>query len=156
MSLTEILGILLAISLAGNGILAKLYINSEKEVARVTQAFNSFKAHVKVEGEEAAKKAKEQEMSDKLRRDTANAENKAIVASLNASIVKLRHDRDSARSGFVPPAPSGSNRPDLSCYDRPALESALGGFIAEIRGLADEGTAATVDLDTAKKWAQSH
>lgn len=150
-----ILGILLAISVAGNGLLAKLYVGSEKRVAAVTQAFASFKAQVKVEGDEAQKKADAQKMFDKLKKDTADAENVATVARLTTDIAKLRNDRDSARGGFVPPAPSGSKRPDLSCYDRAALESSLGGFIAEVRGLADEGTAATVNLDTARRWAQT-
>ena len=153
---TIILGLLLALAVAGDALLAKLYVGAKQDVARVQQAYDSFKAQVKVEGEEAQKKAAAQEMSDKLRKDTADAENKATVASLTADIAKLRHDRDSARGDFLPAAPAGSSRPDLSCYDRAALESALGGFIAEIRGYADEGAAATVDLDTAKKWAQSH
>ena len=55
---TVILGILLALSVAANGILAKLYVGAREDVARVTQAFASFKAQVKVEGEQAAAKAK--------------------------------------------------------------------------------------------------
>lgn len=156
MNPTLILGVLLALSVAGNGILFKLYIGAEKEVARVTQAFASFKAQVKVEGEEAQKKADAQKAADLQRKKDADDEHAKTVAALNADIGKLRHDRDGARGGFVSPAPAGASRPDLSCYDRAALESALGGFIAEIRGFADEGSAATVDLNTAKTWAQAH
>ena len=152
---TIILAILLALAVAGDALLAKLYTGALKDVARIQQAYDSFKAQVKVEGEEAQKKAKVQEMANQLRKDTADAEHKVTVAALTADIAKLRHDRDSARGDFLPPAPSGSSRPDLSCYDRAALESALGGFIAEVRGFADEGAAATVDLNTAKSWAQA-
>lgn len=155
MSPAVIFGVVLAIALAGDALLARLYIGAKQDVARVQQAFDSFKAQVKVEGERAAAKAKAQEMSDKLRRDTADGEHKATVAALIADISRLRHDRDSARGGFVPPAPSGAKRPELACYDRAALESAIGGFVAGLRGLADEGAAATVDLNTAKSWAQS-
>ena len=150
-----IMGILLALSVAGNAILSKLYVGAKQDVARVTQAYDSFKAQVKVEGDKAATVAKAKEMSDKLAKDTADAENKATVAALNTAITKLRSDSDRARGSLVPPAPAGSKRPDLACFDRAALESADGIFLAEVRGIADKGTTATVNLATASKWATS-
>ena len=151
---TLILGILLALSVAANGILSKLYVGAKEDVARVQQAFDSFKAQVKVEGEAAQKKADAEIAAHKLAKEQADAENVKTVSTLNASISKLRHDADSARGSWVPAAASSSNRPDVSCFDKSALESALGGFVKDLRGFADEGAAATVDLDTAKRWAQ--
>lgn len=155
MSPTIILGILLAISVAGNAVLAKLYVGAREDVARITQAFNSFKAQVKVEGEAAAKKAAVTEMADKLKKDTADAENAATVARLTADIGKLRRDRDRARSSLVPAAPAGSVcPPEQACFERTGLESALRDLVAGVRGLADEGAALEADLNTAREWAQ--
>ena len=156
MSPAIILGILLAISVAGNALLAKLYVGAREDVARITQAFNSFKAQVKVEGETAQKKAAATEMADKLKKDTADAENAATVARLNADIGKLRRDRDRARGSIVPPAPAGSGcPPEQACFDRAGLELALRDFVAGTRGLADQAAAVEADLNTAKRWAQA-
>lgn len=155
MSPTIILVILLALATAGDALLAKLYVGAKSQVAAETQKYDSFVADVKVMGQKAQDAATLKAASDKLAKDTADAENAATVARLNTDIAKLRADADRARGGFVPAAPAGSSRPDLACYDRATLESALGGFVAGVRGLADEGAAATVDLNTARKWAQA-
>ena len=154
---TVILAICLAVAVAALGVMTKLYLGKRDELAAEKQAFVSFRAQVKVLGEAAATKAKAQEMSDKLAKDTADAENAATVARLNASIAKLRHDADSARRNSLPPAPSGSKRPDLLCLDRAEYQREDGVLTERLlqgaRGLADEGTKNTVGLATGQKWA---
>ena len=154
---TVILAICLAVAVAALGVMTKLYLGKRDELAAEKQAFVSFRAQVKVLGEAAATKAKAQEMSDKLAKDTADAENAATVARLNASIAKLRHDADSARRSVLPAAPSGSKRPDLLCLDRAEYQREDGVLTERLlqgaRGLADEGTKNTVGLATGQKWA---
>ena len=155
---TIILAILLALSVAANGILSKLYVSAKEDVARVQQAFDSFKAQVEVEGKKAQALADATRMADKLRKDTADAENAATVARLNTSISKLRHDADSASRNSLPPAPADSRRADLLCLDRAEYQRTYGEAVSRLRqgsrGLADEGSKNTLGLATGQKWAR--
>lgn len=158
MNLTLILVILLALATAGDAILAKLYVGAKEDLATMTQKFNGFVAQVKVAGNKQEAEAKAKMMADKLAKDTADAENAATVSRLNGTIGRLRADADRARGGLLPAAPAGSRRPDLACFDRAEYQRADGIATEKLyrgaRGLADEGTAATVALDTGKRWAQ--
>jgi hypothetical protein len=155
MNLTMILGLLLALSVAWNGIIARLYVGAREDVASGKQAYASHLAQDRVVGEEAAKKAKVQEMSDKLKKDTADAENKAAAAATARTIAELRHQRDSATRGFLSATPPNSRCPDKqTCLDSAEFQRAYGEHVTRLRGLADEGTAVTTDLDTARKWAR--
>lgn len=150
-----ILGILLAVSVAGNGLLSKLYVGAKADVARAEQALKSFVTEQKALGEEAANRAAAQKMADKLAKDTADAENAATRLADKRTIERLRADADRTRGGFVPPAPAGSKcPPDQACFDAAGIELALRGRREEIRGLADESTQVEIDLATARKWAQ--
>jgi hypothetical protein len=99
----------------------------------------------------AAEKAFQETIADQKRKEAADAENSAALAALAGTIKRLRNERPP--SNFVPAAPAGSSRPDLACFDRPALERAYGELVVGVRELADEGAAATVGLDTARRWA---
>lgn len=148
--------IALAIAGAGDVILGKLWLSARSEVAAETQKYDSFVADVRVMGEKAQADAKARTMSDKLAKDTADAENAATVLRLNTAIAKLRIDADRARGSLVPPAPAGSKcPPGQACFDAAGLESALRSRRDRVRGLADEGTAVESDLATARQWAQS-
>lgn len=121
--------------------------------AKVQADFDKFKADTAKAGEVAQAKAIDQAKADKLAKDQADAQHTRTVAALNLTINGLRNQHPS--SSFVPAAPAGASRPDLICFDRAAYIAADGDFTAGARGLADEGAAATVDLDTAKGWAQA-
>lgn len=100
--------------------------------------------------QEAAAKVKDAENQSKM--EKANAENARTKSALAIALNSVRNARPS--SSFVPQAPAGAKRPDLICFDRAEYIRADGEFTAEARGLSDEGTTATVDLNTAKTWAQ--
>ena len=106
-------------------------------------------ANRKAEGEARAKEA-----ADKLAKDTADAEHKAAVDRLNASIAKLRADADRRRAAFLPATPAATASSDTACFDRAKYLGAYGDLVEGLRGLADEGTHAVADLNTAKKWAK--
>ncbi len=114
--------------------------------------YDQFVAKVEAQGEQAKAEAKKKTDEDKLNKDNADESNRKTVASLVSTINSLRAQRPAG--GNVPPVPAGSKRPDLICFDREAYKSAYGGLVKDVRGLADEGTAATINLDTAKSWAQ--
>lgn len=156
MSPLAIMGLLLALAVAGDALLAKLYVGAKADVARIQQAYDSFVAQERALGEKAKAEAEATKKADIVAREKADAENAAAVARLNTTIGELRHQRDSARSAFLSAAPAGSKCPQgQACFDRAEFERAYGGLVKELRGLADEGTAVTTDLNTAKRWAAS-
>ena len=116
--------------------------------------FDQFKAQVRLEGEAAQKAANEKAAHDKQAKENADAENRKTLAALHADIIRLRHERDDSHKNLVPAAASSPADTASACFGREALESALRGLLAEIRGLIDEGSEAEMNLNTAKLWAQ--
>lgn len=126
----------------------------EKEQAKAE--FAKFRADVQSEAAKAKVKAAQREAADLEKKRKSDDENKRTHDSDAAIIAQLR--RDNSSSSRLPEAPSGSKRPDLACFDRAEYQRADGAttekLFAGARGLADEGTAATIDLNTARAWAQ--
>ena len=124
------------------------------DAQRWEKKYYTFEAQVKVLGEAAKERAKAQEMADKLRKDTSDAEHKAAVSTLAATIKRLR-DTNTYR-GQLPAAPASSSRPDLLCLDRTEYQREDGAAFERLRegarSLADEGSKNTIDLNTGKKW----
>ena len=97
----------------------------------------------------------------KVKADLTNKQNLKLKEQADEDLRKLRIDnaefkrlRDSNPPSRRLPGPEAdSKRPDLSCFDRPELERAYGELVKELRGIADEGTEATIGLNTAKRWA---
>ncbi len=127
----------------------------EKKYQTLQAEYDQFKGGVAALGEAAKVKAKKEATANKLAQRRANEQNTSTITTLRADVERLRNDRDRAGGGRVPPAPAGTIRPDLACFDRASLESALGKLIGDVRGLADEGSQATIDLDTGKNWIKS-
>lgn len=128
--------------------------NLEKQQAEATLA--QFRADVESEAAKAKVAAAQREVADLERKGKADAENRRVTDTLRADIKRMR-DANASRSR-LPEAPSGSSRPDLACFDRAEYQRADGiateNLFAGARILADEGTAATVDLNSAKRWAK--
>lgn len=112
----------------------------------------AFVVQVKAVGDAQNAATKLKDAENKTKMEKANSENLKTKSALTAALNGLRNNHPS--SSFVPSAPAGASRPELTCYDRPQFVGATGKLIEGIRGLADEGSAATVDLNTAKSWAQ--
>ena len=129
----------------------------ERPAVKVAQdRLTAFATQVKTIGEESAKTAAAKDAANQQSKEKTDAQNAAAFISDATVIAKLRHDA-AVRSGgrFVPQAAPAAKRPDLACFDRASLESALGKLIGDVRGLADEGAKATLDLNSAKAWAKS-
>ena len=129
----------------------------ERPAVKVDQdKLTAFAAQVKTIGDESAKTAAAKDAANQKDKEQTDAQNATAFISDAAVIAKLRHDA-AVRSGghFVPQAAPAAKRPYLACFDRTALESALGKFVGDVRGLADEGAKAALDLNSAKTWAKS-
>jgi len=111
-----------------------------------------FEAAIEAIGKAQAERTKEINARNIKLKEQADHENKRTIDSLRADIKRLRNER--ASTNFLPPAAPGASRPELACFDRTELERTLQQFDNEVTGLIAEGDEATVNLDTAKLWAQ--
>lgn len=147
MNPTLIMGIVAAV-FAGIAWVQTLRLESEIE------DHATFVAETKTLGEHAQRQAKEQAEKDRKKQEKANAENKRNHARIAGLLEQLR--RFNTSGGAMSPAPTGSKCPEGQvCFDRAEYLRADGKFVEGARVLADEGTAVTIDLDTATSWAQS-
>ena len=127
------------------------YVEKQRYEA-LKQEYEQFKGGVEALGQAAKKKADQDAAADKARQEKTDADHKRIHDADAATIARLRARHPS--SSFVPPAPAASSRPELACFDRADYSRADGVFTEGARRLADEGAAATLDLNSAKAWAQ--
>lgn len=96
--------------------------------------------------------------ADKARKDRADETQQRTSDALTIALNSLRSTTDRASSAGLPAAPAGSSRADLACFDRAEYLREDGELTKRLvegaRSLADEGTAGTLGLDTAKRWHQ--
>lgn len=133
--------------------------SAKAETVAVQGQFDAFVAQAKVIGEQQEAKTKAEDLANRKRQEAANAENLKTRTALIIALDSLRKSTPDPRSRSLPSAPAGSARPDLACFDRAEYQRedgvALEKLFAGARSLADEGTAATIDLNTARSWAVS-
>jgi len=103
-------------------------------------------------GDAAQQVANARILSEQQAKRKADDENKLTLTALRADNKRLRSDR--ARSNFVPPAGAEARRPNLACFDRAELESAIQLLDGRVSPIVDQGSEAVVNLNTAKTWAQ--
>ena len=135
------------------GLTGAVYVQTVR-VAACKAEYAKFVGGVEALGKAAQKAAQDKAAMDKIFKEKVDAENEAAIAGLNATIKRLRDSRPSR--SFVPAAAPSSSRPDLACYDRAEYERETGNLVESLRGLADEGSKAAIDLNTAKAWATAH
>ena len=112
-----------------------------------------FEAATVALGEAAKQRNAQIAAADKLRKENADAENNRTITDLRADVKRLRDNR--ARGSYVPAAPAGSRSTEIACFDRANLERAIQQLDAGVSELFAEGDEGTVNLNTAKRWAQS-
>ena len=116
-------------------------------------AFNQFKGGVAALGMEAAKDAANKDTWNKLNKEKADGENRNRAAALKRDVDRVRADADRAREGFVSQLTAAARRADKAEEFGTKFERAYRELVQEVRGVGDEGTAAVIDLDSAKDWA---
>ena len=127
------------------------YVTGLKDGAEKLATCKADAAAVKERGQIAEQQAEARIFAEKNIKKDADDENARTTADLRARLERLRHAN--TNSNLLPAAAPGSSRPELACYDRAELERAAGSLLADIRGIADEGSQATIDLNTARAWA---
>lgn len=131
---------------------------SKQETVAVQAAFDLFKEKVKQLGEKQNAEAAAQKLTDEERERKANAENAKTSSALVIALDSLRKLTPDPRGRELPAPSPASSRPDLLCLDRAEYQRTDGEAVARLfagtRVLADEGSKSTIDLNTAKKWAQ--
>lgn len=146
----------IGIGLVALGIISGTYFGVSSYNSAIT-GLAEYKAEIQKEREANAAEAIWKEHDNEMRRERANAENAQTKSSLTIALNSLRSESD-RRAFKIPEASQTSSRPDLACFDRAELSREVGEILKRFRGrtreLADEGTANTVDLNTAKKWVQ--
>ena len=118
--------------------------------------YDQFRGGVEALGRAAIERRQKQERADQLAKEKADRENSRAVADFKRTIDGLRLAADSSRRGELPSPPAGSSRPDLICLDRAEYQREDGILTQRLlqgaRGLADEGSKATIDLNSGKDW----
>jgi len=127
--------------------------------------YEAFTTDVKVKGEAAAIRAKEQAVADQKAKEKADEYAKLLYANLAVAERKLRDAgararTDSSRS-ILPATQAAAKRPDRITFDRAELDRALrayfgeeGALFEDVAGLVIEGEKGRVELDNARRWAQ--
>lgn len=142
----------IAAALAGAGAVgASKYYGSRLKALQAE--YDQFKGGVEALGRAAEKRKAEIELSNKLSKEKADRENKDAASRLLADVKRLRDERDRARGSIVPSAPADSRSPDLACFARTELESAIGELVGQLRGISQEGDQTALSLKVAREWA---
>ena len=120
----------------------------------VQSRLDVFVANVTVAGVQAEAKVKETVLMDKRRKEKTDALHTNTIAALAADVIRLRDERDRARSDLLPALAPDAKRPGVIAFDRAELERAVSDFVAGAGDLVEEGDRHRVDLDAAKIWGQ--
>ena len=98
---------------------------------------------------EVERLAKEQELTNKVKKQKADDELKKLK-SVNDDLSK--RVRDNANTSFVQPSTT-AGKPDLACFNSETLDGAIRQFALGVSGIIEQGQSAVTDLDNAKQWA---
>lgn len=93
--------------------------------------------------------AKEQELTNKVKKQKADDELKKLK-SVNADLSK--RVRDNADTSFVQSSTT-AGKPDLACFNSEKLDGAIKRFAERVTGITEQGQSAVTDLDNAKRWS---
>ena len=119
-------------------------------LASCKQEFAAFQAQVKALGDIAEAKARAKEKADLTLKGKIDNENSKLRND-NAALAKRMRESSAGRS-TVSYLPASAKRPDLACFDRAELDTAVRRYQSDLLGIAEKGAAATVDLDSGKAW----
>jgi hypothetical protein len=113
----------------------------------IKSEYSTFKAEVKVRGEEQERITKEVIARNQKEKERADEMYKRNLARLERDIKRLR---DSSNRSVVPPAPAEARDPSRATFDRAELDRTLRSFIDGTTDLIGEGAKAVEGLDSLK------
>jgi hypothetical protein len=120
----------------------------------VSQEYERFKGVTEALGNIYKAKAATTKAAYEANTKRTNDAHKKSTATLNADIDGLRKQLNSG-SGGVSSVPVNPQRPELACFDRQELDTAIRRYQSGILEIAGKGAQATLDLDSAKEWAKA-
>jgi hypothetical protein len=144
--------VLVIVASAGFGAI-KMHAHDQTRYEALQGDFAGYRAQVSAEGKIAQRRADAQAAAAKLAKEQTDAENKAARNLDRQRIASLRWDADHRGAYSLPAAPADARRADLACFDRAEFERAGGAALGRLRAIADQGDAATLDLNSARAWA---
>lgn len=111
----------------------------------------AFSERVRIEGIKAQAMADARIAADRQRKEASDASYTKALTLLSADANRLLI---SARSSVLPTASTDPRCPQgWACFDRAELDGALQRFTEATAGIASEGAAVTLRLETAIRWA---
>lgn len=142
-----------AVAIAVLGIAVKVQ-TSRLDACKADHA--AFVAMVKLDGERAEKLAKERELADKKKKETADADLNRARSDLAGVVDAYRSLREQRSAGFrgLPSTPASSNGPARTCFDSAEFQRTMERLDGGGAAIAQEGDQARIGLDAAKRWAQ--
>jgi hypothetical protein len=111
-----------------------------------------FKAEVAQLGKKAKEDAERKETADRKLKEKSDEENNRTLANLRGTVRRLRDDN--AGRSAVSQLPAAAGSPDLVCFSRLLLDTAVREYQSAILGIVEKGAEATVNLDTARDWVR--
>lgn len=135
------------------------YYKLDAGVARVAEAnakqeFAQYRADAQEKAARQTREALAIAVANERKKEQADAENARSLAAAAADRDRMRVERDAAVSRFLSAAPAASKCPDgQACFVRAEFDAAYRALVGEVRAVADECSALTVDLNSAKLWA---
>lgn len=135
----------------------------ESKTLKVQAKFDKFVADATLIAEQQAKETALENQRLKNAKELSDEENLRARDALKFYDERLRElTAKIANTSRMPGPPANTSRPDLTCFSRAELDRADADYRtreatlrARIHALIGEGSEAAVDLNTAKKWAQS-
>lgn len=122
--------------------------------AEAKQELAEYKAETQAQAARQSREALAITVANERKKEHADAQNAAALAAAHADAARLRVERDAAVSRFLSAAPAASKCPDgQACFIRAEFDAAYRILVGEVRAVADECSALTVDLNSAKLWA---
>lgn len=119
----------------------------------VKDEYERFKGVTEAIGKIYKDKAKAKEAEYKAITKRTDDAHKKDTAYLRTDADRLRQQLNSG-SGGLSGIPANPQRPDLACFERSQLDSAIRQYQSDLLGIAQKGAQATLDLDTAKSWVR--
>lgn len=139
-----------ALVIAGLGVALK--VQSSRLEAKTAQ-YDGFVAQVKAIGE--VQETETKRVNEKYLEIVKEKDNENLIVKTKLAVVTKRLRDNNTSSSLVPTNPTSSRSPNLSCYDRIELDSALRSFTGGTEELIIEGQSSAIDLNTGKEWVKS-
>jgi len=143
----RVLAVLAVLAAAAAFGAAKMHAYDQDRYDALEAKFEAFKDQVTAAGVLARQQAKAKEDADKKRKDAADAENSAALATL-AGLLHNARSRPVSAPAACPSSPDGAAR------FRAESERAYRDLVEGLRGEGERCSKAVIGLNTGKRWAQ--